>query len=142
MYDTGKILAGLIIFIGFVTFPFWGSLGGSADMPEPKVNKSISGETCIESKEYMRANHMQILDDWRHSVVRDGNRVYVSNEYKTKFDKSLSSTGKSVLGDEEKKSCMGCHSNKKEFCDSCHNYTAVAPYCWTCHIEPKENSDG
>jgi len=33
---------------------------------------------------------------------------------------------------------MKCHSNKKEFCDKCHNYMAVVPYCWSCHIAPKE----
>jgi hypothetical protein len=36
-------------------------------------------------------------------------------------------------------SCMKCHSNKKEFCDKCHNYVAVKPYCWSCHIAPKED---
>ncbi len=24
--------------------------------------------------------------------------------------------------------CMKCHSNKKKFCDECHNYMAVKPY--------------
>jgi hypothetical protein len=32
---------------------------------------------------------------------------------------------------------MDCHSNKKEFCDTCHDYSSVTPYCWSCHIEPK-----
>jgi hypothetical protein len=34
---------------------------------------------------------------------------------------------------------MECHSNKTKFCDQCHNYMGVAPYCWDCHIAPKEN---
>ena len=34
-------------------------------------------------------------------------------------------------------SCMSCHSNKDEFCDRCHDYLAVKPYCWECHVEPK-----
>ncbi len=127
MYDAGKIITGLVIFVGIVTYPIWGSLGGSVNMPEPVVNKS---GTCVESAEYMRANHMQILDEWRDSVVRDNDRVYTSQQYGTKFDKSLSTTGKT--------SCTSCHSNKEEFCDACHDYTAVAPYCWECHIEPKE----
>ena len=136
MYDAGKIIAGLVILAGIVTFPIWGSWGESVDKPKPVVN--VTG-TCVESAEFMRANHMQLLDDWRNSVVRDGERVYVSKEYGTKFDKSLSSTGMSATGSGEKKSCMSCHSNKKEFCDSCHDYASVDPYCWTCHIEPKEN---
>ncbi len=135
MYDAGKIIAGLVIFVGIITYPIWGSIGESVNMPKPVIK--VSGQ-CVESAEYMRANHMQMLDEWRHSVVRDGNRVYV-NTRGIKFDKSLSSTGASVIGPGEKKSCLSCHSNKEEFCDSCHNYTAVTPYCWTCHIEPKEN---
>ena len=36
-----------------------------------------------------------------------------------------------------------CHANKAEFCDRCHNYAAVKPYCWDCHIDTKgESSDG
>ncbi len=136
MYDAGKIIAGLVILVGIVTFPIWGSFGDSDVKPTPVVK--VAG-TCVESAEYMRANHMQLLNDWRNEVVRDGNRVYVSKEYGTKFDKSLSSTGTSAAGSGEKKSCMSCHSNKKEFCDSCHDYTSVKPYCWECHIEPKEN---
>ncbi|MBW2266037.1 MAG: hypothetical protein JRF28_07735 [Deltaproteobacteria bacterium] len=36
--------------------------------------------------------------------------------------------------------CMSdnCHAKKTEFCDQCHDYTAVEPYCWDCHIVPKE----
>jgi hypothetical protein len=35
---------------------------------------------------------------------------------------------------------MDCHSNKSKFCDQCHNYVDVDPFCWDCHIEPKENN--
>lgn len=34
--------------------------------------------------------------------------------------------------------CMDCHSNKKDFCDQCHNYTNVNPFCWDCHLQPEE----
>jgi hypothetical protein len=128
MYDAGKILVGLVVFVGFATYPIWGSFGEAVNTPQPVVN--ASGH-CVESAEWMRANHMQLLDTWRHSVVRDNNRVYVSQTYGTEFDKSLSSTGK--------QSCMSCHPNKQEFCDSCHDYAHVKPYCWECHIEPKED---
>jgi hypothetical protein len=37
--------------------------------------------------------------------------------------------------------CLDCHSNKAEFCDRCHNYASVRPYCWSCHNEnPKEKT--
>ena len=34
--------------------------------------------------------------------------------------------------------CLRCHSDKKKFCDECHTYTSVKPYCWDCHFVPKE----
>jgi len=127
MYDAGKIIVGLVIFVGFVTFPFWGSFGDTDVMPKPVIKTT---GTCVESAEYMRANHMQLLDTWRDDVVRNNDRIYTSKTYGTKFEKSMSSAGKT--------SCMSCHSNKAEFCDSCHNYAAVNPYCWECHVAPKE----
>ncbi|NQU65888.1 MAG: sulfate reduction electron transfer complex DsrMKJOP subunit DsrJ [SAR324 cluster bacterium] len=136
MYDTGKIVTGLVIFVAIVSFPFWGSIGGSSEKPKLVIPQT---GRCIESAAYMRANHMQLLDEWRNSVVRDNNHVYVSKTYGTRHDISLSSTGSSLVSSGEKQSCMSCHSNKKEFCDACHNYASVKPYCWTCHIEPKEN---
>ncbi len=72
-------------------------------------------------------NHMDLLNEWRDTVVRKGERRYVSASGRA-FDMSLTRT------------CMSCHTSKKEFCDSCHNYLAVVPYCWDCHVEPKEVS--
>jgi hypothetical protein len=34
--------------------------------------------------------------------------------------------------------CLDCHSKKDQFCDACHTYSAVDPYCWTCHVVPEE----
>lgn len=130
MYDGGKIIPGLILFLGLVTFPFlYNATEGATKKPEPKIDtpeiKKLAVKKCVESKEFMKAEHMQLLNDWRDAVLRDGKRIYV-NASGQRFDMSLQNT------------CMKCHSNKKEFCDQCHNYTAVKPYCWTCHIEPKE----
>jgi hypothetical protein len=132
MYNGGKIIAGLIIFIGLFTFPVFYNMGNTSKMPEPKLDTPAIKELpeaerkCVESKAYMRANHMQLLDSWRDLVIRDGNLVYESTGGK-KYIMSLQNT------------CMHCHSNKKEFCDKCHNYANVKPYCWSCHISPKEN---
>ena len=132
MYNGGKIIAGLIVFIGLFTFPVFYNMGKTSKMPEPKLNTPAIMELpeaerkCVESKEYMRANHMQLLNDWRDQVVREGDLEYVSTTGK-KYIMSLQNT------------CMHCHSNKKEFCDKCHTYASVPdPYCWTCHISPKE----
>ena len=49
-------------------------------------------------------------------------RVFVNPEGK-KFVASLSNT------------CLDCHSNKTQFCDQCHNYVAVTPNCFGCHLD-------
>jgi hypothetical protein len=134
MYDTGKIIAGLAVFVVLAMFPFLNNIGKASAKPEPKTDtpvilqweKDYGKKECVESKEFMRTEHMQMLNDWRDSVVRDNERKYVSKSGR-EFQKSLQNT------------CMNCHSNKKKFCDECHNYMAVKPYCWTCHIAPKEN---
>lgn len=128
MNDKGKIIAGLVIFIVIVTFPFWYNLGKAAPAPEPLLTETAkaAGE-CVLPKAEIKTEHMQLLDVWRDTVVRDGHRIYVNAKGK-KFDMSLSNT------------CLDCHSNKKDFCDRCHTYASVDPYCWDCHIDnPKES---
>lgn len=130
MYNGGKIIAGLIIFAGLVSFPVYYNMGKVASVPEPKTDtpiiQQLEKKECVESVEFMRANHMQLLNDWRDSVVREGKRELITVGGKA-FEKSLQN------------GCMKCHSNKKEFCDRCHSYANVKPYCWDCHIAPEEN---
>ncbi len=38
MYNGGKIIAGLIIFIGLFTFPVFYNMGKTSKMPEPKLD--------------------------------------------------------------------------------------------------------
>jgi hypothetical protein len=133
MYNGGKIILGLFVFVALFAFPFYNNIGKATVKPEPKTNtpailqweKEHGKKECVESRSFMRAGHMQLLNDWRDSVVRDGNRIYTNSEGK-QFTISLQNT------------CMNCHSNKKDFCDQCHNYMGVKPYCWSCHIAPKE----
>lgn len=127
MYDGGKILIGLIIFLVLLLFPVWYQVGKAAKVPEPQLSdKAKTAEQCIESKSFMKTHHMKMLDQWRNEVVRDADRYYQSSSGKMYY-KSLQIT------------CMDCHSNKSKFCDQCHNYMGVDPYCWDCHITPKEN---
>jgi hypothetical protein len=123
MKDKNKILAGLAIFIAAITFPFWFNLGKAAPAPELELTeKAKAAKTCVMSTEFMKAEHMQLLDVWRHNVVRGRKRMFVNAEGK-EFNMSLSNT------------CLDCHSNKEQFCDRCHNYASVTPYCWDCHID-------
>jgi hypothetical protein len=130
MYDGWKIIVGLIIFVGIATFPFLYDVGkASIPPPDPKIDtpeiQKMAVKKCVESKSFMKAEHMVMINDWRDSVVRDGNRLYTSTDGQ-QYAMSLQNT------------CMKCHSNKTKFCDECHNYVGVKPYCWDCHIAPKE----
>jgi hypothetical protein len=129
LYDKKLIIPGLVIFVWLMTLPFWYNLGKVTAAPEVKIDTPVIQEMaekkCIEDKQYMREAHMQVLDDWRDEVVRERKRVEVTTGGKT-YEMSLQNE------------CMKCHSNKAEFCDKCHDYVAVNPYCWDCHIEPKE----
>ncbi|MBA3006622.1 MAG: sulfate reduction electron transfer complex DsrMKJOP subunit DsrJ [Proteobacteria bacterium] len=124
MYNKGTIIPGLIIFVLIVTFPIWFNGLKAATVPKPELPPG-GEKKCVESVEYMRANHMQLLNEWRDNVLRDDNRTVVTVEGKD-YRKGL------------QQACMQCHSNKEKFCDSCHTYAAVKPYCWDCHLTPKE----
>ncbi|HBW35866.1 sulfate reduction electron transfer complex DsrMKJOP subunit DsrJ [Desulfosporosinus sp. BICA1-9] len=160
MYKGGKIIASLIIFIGLLTLPFFYNMGKANAGPDvpldtPAIQQlADKDKECVESPEYMRANHMQLLNDWRTAAVRDGQTVYV-NSKGTEYEISLQDT------------CLKCHAtdtaaspvvlnnpvssntgmsnptlnssnSSPQFCASCHDYSAVKPLCWSCHFEPKE----
>lgn len=127
MYNGGKIIIGLVIFILIVTIPITYNIfarGNAGGVPELEILPQ-AGEKCVQSKEYMTPNHMDLLNQWRNEVVRQGNR-FTEGPDGQRMEKSLTNT------------CLDCHSNKENFCDRCHNYMAVDPYCWDCHLTPAE----
>lgn len=149
MYKGGKIIASLIIFVAFLSFPFFYNMGKANAGPDVNLNTpaiqalATADQQCVESPEFMRANHMQLLNQWREASVRNGQTVYINSQGKS-FEISLQDT------------CLKCHSTEAEkaaqtgvasnpatnvspqFCASCHDYSAVKPLCWNCHFEPKE----
>ncbi|MCD6304995.1 MAG: sulfate reduction electron transfer complex DsrMKJOP subunit DsrJ [Deltaproteobacteria bacterium] len=126
MYDGGKIIVGLIIGLGLFLSPFFYNAGKAAKAPAPELTpKAKEAKVCVEPASYMRESHFTLLDEWRHTVVRDGERYYKGSEGK-RYYKSLQRT------------CLECHSNYSKFCLECHNYLDVDPYCWDCHIQPEE----
>ena len=138
IYNGGPIFLGILVFLAIALFPFYNNFGKVNAKPDPKTDtpeiqkyqaEHGGKKECVESKEWMRGEHMQLLNQWRDSVVRDDNRVYVSNTNHGPFNMSLQN------------GCMHCHSSKKKFCDECHNYMAVKPYCWDCHIQPQEKEE-
>lgn len=126
MYDAGRILIGLGLFVALFAYPFYNNLGQAYEEPKLQKVAKDKGEVCIEDAKWMRANHMQVLNDWRNEVVRYGNRLYTSSLNGKTYEMSLQNT------------CMSCHVSKVEFCDKCHNNATVNPYCWDCHVPPKE----
>jgi hypothetical protein len=124
IYDGGKIIPGLIVFLGLVCLPILYNMSNGAAEAKPELVKPAGMSACIEDSEYMRRAHMDLLVDWRETVVRTGERIYTSTSGE-KWVMSLSGT------------CLDCHENKQEFCNRCHDYMGVKPYCWDCHIEPQ-----
>jgi len=132
MYDGGKIITGLIIFLLIVTFPFYTNIGKPVAKIKPDLKtpviEQLDVKECIESKELMRTEHMKILNQWRDSALREDKREYINSKGKV-YEIAL------------QKTCMKCHSNKDKFCDMCHTYAGVSPYCWKCHFT-KEGGRG
>jgi hypothetical protein len=95
--------------------------------PKPVITKATKGEQCVEPNDYMRRNHMKLLDHHRDETVLQGIR-----------------TKKYSL-----KECINCHASEKtgsvakgrdDFCVSCHSYAAVKIDCFDCHSTKPQGS--
>lgn len=123
MYNKVTIIPGLIVFVLFVTFPLWfNAFSTASTVPKPELPPG-GEKQCVASATEMRASHMALLNVWRDEVLRNGDRVAVTVDGK-EYRKGL------------QMACMQCHTNKEKFCDSCHLYVSVTPYCWDCHLTP------
>jgi hypothetical protein len=157
-YDRGTILPGLIIGLCLFLSPFIYNAGTAGKAPVPELSpKAKEAKQCIAPKPYMTAWHMQLLDNWRHEVVRGGTRYFNANEdlwWNGQFDSQMLEKWRRFVTSSDvptpgaagktyykslQVTCMECHSNKSKFCDECHNYLGVSPYCWDCHVQPKED---
>ncbi|MEE9442324.1 MAG: sulfate reduction electron transfer complex DsrMKJOP subunit DsrJ [candidate division Zixibacteria bacterium] len=125
MYDSGKVIIGLVIFLILITFPMWYNVATGEAENVPELEKPVKGDACVADTEYMRSFHMDVLNQWRDAVVRDGQRIYTAPDGR-KFNMSLTHT------------CLDCHASRKNFCEKCHTYLKVTPYCWDCHTVPEE----
>jgi hypothetical protein len=126
MRDRRRILVGLALFAALVTLPFWSRLAGSGDSEStrPELEYPSEATRCVEDTPYMTANHMDLLNQWRDGVVRDGVLEYTSTATGETFLMSLTKT------------CLDCHESRDDFCTRCHDYTNVEPTCWDCHVQP------
>ncbi|TCD48239.1 hypothetical protein [Chlorobium sp. N1] len=80
---------------------------------------------CIYPKEYMHSHHMQVLADWKEHAAHEGPDAVMTAPDGRRFQKDLAT-------------CLGCHSDNRQFCFSCHTYANVKPNCWNCHISPQD----
>ncbi len=125
MFNSGKVILGIVIFLVLITFPIWYNVANGKAGYSPEIEKAARGENCVRDSAWMTGNHMDLLNEWRDQVVRDGERYEVGADG-VQYERSLSNT------------CLNCHENKDQFCDKCHDYLGVQPYCWDCHVVPKE----
>ena len=141
MGDLGKIIAGLFVFLGLVTFPIWNAVrtaGSSTEVALPERGPAKDGTFCIEAN--MVAKHMDILNQWRNDVVRgDGGVQFYESEYFKEHFPDDDPPEKSLT-----KTCMKCHSDKSRSngtisCSECHAYANVELACWDCHVDVKGN---
>lgn len=137
--DRSKILFGLVLFLGLMTFPFVlrlarGTGAGKAAVPLNAENRPVlvmpEGEkACVEPTAYMRAKHMDLLNTWRDAYVRDAEHGRTWRSKADGREHKMSLTG----------SCLKCHK-KVEFCDRCHSFMGESPYCYNCHnVSPTED---
>jgi len=123
MNDRPFIVAGLIVFVAIVTTPLWrGVTARNVVLAAPEIKLPAHEKQCVAPLNYMRASHMQLLEQWRDDVVRQQQPRYAAYNGRV-YEKSLSKT------------CLSqCHGSRQEFCDRCHNYNGVAALnCWECH---------
>lgn len=124
MRDRLWIFAGLAVFLVLITFPVWYNKAAGTTSRGPELKLPAGEKTCVAATAYMRASHMNLLLEWRDQVVRRGSRTWTAPDGKS-YEMSLTGT------------CLKCHSEKEQFCDRCHNYAGVTPYCWECHVDPQ-----
>ena len=125
MQNKGPIFLGVAVFLALAAFPIWYNMATGQTDYKPVLERAAHGETCVRDTVWMAAHHMDLLNEWRDLVVRKGER-YETGADGSVYERSLSHT------------CLNCHENKDQFCDRCHNYMGVEPYCWECHVVPKE----
>ena len=129
MGDRTVAGVGLALFLAAAAFPIWHAVGRAEGPAQPELELPEDASACVEDTEFMRANHMDLLNQWRHAVVRNGETEYASATGET-FEMSLTAT------------CMDCHGNRETFCKRCHDYANVEPPCWDCHVEPEGTGNG
>ncbi len=125
----------LIRLVAVAALALGGMLGagaGQAGEIGPKIAIDKGKGQCVKPAGEMRRTHMQLLKHRRDETMYDGVRG-----------------GKVSL-----RACLDCHAVKGEdgkfvtvksprhFCRVCHDYAAVKPDCWDCHVSVPDKAAG
>lgn len=125
MYISHKVIIGIVLGVALITLPFWLNMGQNHEKREVSLDtpviQAMEEKKCIEDTDYMRANHMKLLAQWRDAIVRRGDTIYVASDGQ-EYVRCMQET------------CFYCHSNKEQFCDACHDYVGAQLNCWECHL--------
>ena len=109
-----------------------GAAGSQAGGIAPKLVIDKSKGQCVLPPEQMKRQHMKLLKHRRDETMFNGVRG-----------------GKVSL-----RACVTCHAIKgddgkfvtikseKHFCRTCHDYIAVKPDCWDCHVSVPDKAAG
>jgi predicted CXXCH cytochrome family protein len=93
-----------------------------SSVPYPPIAEG-RGDACVADTDFMRRNHMDLLQHQRDETMQDGVR---GNPYSLR-------------------ECLDCHvvrgadalpvtaQDPQHFCRSCHDYAAVSIDCFQCH---------
>jgi len=67
IYDKGKVIAGIIVFILIVAFPVYYNIAKPREQARPSLDTPVINQMgvkqCVMPKDYMTTEHMQLLDD-------------------------------------------------------------------------------
>ena len=80
MYDASKIVAGLAVFVVLATSPLWYNAASGSSVAPPELKLPTDSTQCVEATDYMRASHMDLLNEWRDQVVRENDRYEVGSD--------------------------------------------------------------
>ena len=79
MYNAKAVILGILVFAVLFSTPFWANFGGTKDYKRPAIVLPQNEKECVEPVEFMRAEHMYLLNEWRDQALRYENRTYVSS---------------------------------------------------------------
>lgn len=123
MYSKKYVIILIIALVLIFFSPLIYNISAPAFESEMPELQDAEGENCMEDAEWMKANHMDLLKDVRHTSIREMDRTYVSEDYGTEYNASI-------------EQCFECHTSQEDFCGTCHEYNGVDPYCFECHSKP------